>query len=161
MIKNLSKKLAQYDKGNKNIKIAIVGSNYHRYLTKSLEETCKKQLIASGVKEKNIQVFEVPGSWEIPIVAKNIAISKKFDGIAAFGVIIKGDTYHFEMIANECSKALMEISLEFNISIALEVLATYNLAQAKKRSTGKYNKGIEAANTLLKMIRILSETKKL
>lgn len=161
MIKNLSKNLTQCNKGNQDLKIAIVRSDYHQDLTESLEKACKKQLITCGVKEKNIAVFTVPGSWEIPIVTKLIASGKKFDGIATFGVIIKGDTYHFEMIANQCSRALMDLSLEFNIPIALEVLATYTLAQAQKRSTGKFNKGIEAANTLLKMVKILSKTKKL
>lgn len=161
MIKDLTKNSSQFDKGNQNFKIAIIRSNYHQDLTKNLEKACKEQLVTCGVKEKNIQVFNVPGSWEIPIIAKNIASSKKFDGIATFGVIVKGETYHFEMIADQCGRKLMDIVLEFNIPIALEILATYTLNQAKKRSTGKFNKGIEAASTLLKMIKILSATKKL
>ena len=157
MIKELSKNLAKYDKTNRNLKIAIVRSNYHLDLTKSLESSCKEYLIASGIEEKNIQTFEVPGSWEIPLIAKNIASSKEFNGIITLGIIIKGETYHFEILANECSRALMNISLEFNIPITFEVLATYNLKQAKKRSKGKYNKGAEAARSLLETIESLSK----
>lgn len=152
----ISKIVAKYDKANRNLKIAIVRSNYHLDLTKSLESSCKEYLIASGVKEKNIKTFEVPGSWEIPLITKNIASSKKFNGIITFGIIIKGETYHFEILANECSRALMNISLEFNIPIIFEVLATYNLKQAEKRSKGRNNKGAEAARSLLETMKSLS-----
>jgi len=87
-----SQSLAEYSKRNHEFKIAIVKSLYHQDLTNSLEQACRKHLIASGVREKNIITFEVPGSWEIPIVAKNLAEVKKFDGIVAFGIIIKGET---------------------------------------------------------------------
>ncbi|EKD89861.1 MAG: 6,7-dimethyl-8-ribityllumazine synthase [uncultured bacterium] len=161
MIKDLSKNPAKYSKDNERFNIAIVRSDYHQSFTQSLEKACKEYLISCGVKKSNITTFEVPGSWEIPLIVKNIALSKTFNGIAAFGVIIKGETYHFEVLANECARALMGISLELNIPIAFEILATYSLEQAEKRSIGKYNKGTEAAKTLLETIKILSETKKL
>lgn len=157
MIKNLSKNLPEQSNDSQNYKIAIVRSNYHQNLTESLEKACRNYLIDSGVLENNITTFEIPGSWELPIIAKKAAASKKFDAIAAFGIIIKGETYHFELIANECAKALMNIALEFYIPVAFEVLAVYNLEQAKKRSIGKYNKGIEAAKTALETIRALSK----
>lgn len=145
----------EYNKINHKLKIAIVRSNYHQDLTKSLEKACRQQLIACGVKVENIATFEVPGSWEIPLIVKKIATSKKIDGIVAFGIIIKGETYHFEMIANQCSRALMNIALEFDIPITFEILTTYNLEQAVKRSVGKLNKGIEAARALLETIKEL------
>lgn len=155
MIKEFNN-LTKYNKSYQKFKIAIVRSNYHQELTKNLEKACRKHLIAYGVKEKNIITFEVPGSWEIPLITKKIAAGKKFDGIITFGVILKGETYHFEMIANECARALMAISLKFNIPVTLEILAVYNLEQAEKRSIGKYNKGLEAAQTLLETIKTLS-----
>lgn len=139
----------------KRLKIAIVKSNYYPQLTGSLEKGCREYLVASGLKEINIVTFDVAGSWEIPLVVKKLAQAKLFDGIVTLGVIIKGETYHFELIANESARALMNISLEFNIPIAFEVLATYNLKQAKKRSIGKLNKGIEAAETILSSIKVL------
>lgn len=156
MIKTFSQNNDQYDKANQKLRIAIVRSSYHDELTKNMEQACRQYLIASGVMENHIKTFEVPGSWEIPLVVKNLAKSKKFDGILTFGVIIKGKTFHFELIAMECARALMNIALEFNIPVTFEVLAVYNLQQAKKRSIGKYNKGIEAAETVLKTIRQLS-----
>ena len=156
MIQSLPKNTSGINKVNHSLRIAIVRSNYYPNLTKSLEKACREYLVACGVKEDNIAIFEVPGSWEIPLIVKNIASAKKFDGIVAFGVIIKGDTYHFEMIANECARGLMNIALEFNIPITFEILATYNLEQAKKRSIGKLNRGIEAAKTLLETIKELS-----
>lgn len=145
----------EYSEFNRKLKIAIVRSNYHQDLTKSLEKTCRQYLRACGLKMENVATFEVPGSWEIPLIVKKIASSKKFDGIIAFGVIIKGETYHFEMIANQCSRALMNIALEFDIPITFEILATYNLEQAVKRSVGKLSKGVEAARTLLGTIKEL------
>ncbi|EKD95997.1 MAG: 6,7-dimethyl-8-ribityllumazine synthase [uncultured bacterium] len=153
-----SQSLAEYSKRNHEFKIAIVKSLYHQDLTNSLEQACRKHLIASGVREKNIITFEVPGSWEIPIVAKNLAEVKKFDGIVAFGIIIKGETYHFEILAEECARALMNIALESNIPVIFEILTTYNLEQARKRSMGKYNKGKEGAFALLKTIKTLSKS---
>lgn len=157
MIQNLSKISVEYNSTNQRLKIAIIKSNYHSDITNRLEKACKKHLIDNGVKRNHITTFEVPGSWEIPLVAKKIASSKKFDGIITIGVIIKGETYHFEMIANESARALMDISLEFNLPIALEILAVYNLEQARKRSLRKYNKGIEAAKALLETIKTLSK----
>lgn len=147
----------EYSKNNTKLKIAIIRSNYHLDLTQSLEKGCRKYLIASGVKSHNIDTFAVPGSWEISIVAEKTARTKKYDGLIALGIILKGDTYHFELIANECARALMNISLKFNTPIAFEVLATYSLEQAAKRSKGKYNKGLEAAKTVLETIQTLSQ----
>lgn len=155
MIKTLSK--TGLNKLNPKLNIAIVRSNYYPNLCKSLEKACREQLIASGVSKGNIATFAVPGSWEIPLIVKKIAQAKKFDGIVALGVIIKGETYHFELIANECARSLMDIALEFNIPITFEVLATYNLEQAKKRSMGKHNKGVEAARSLLSTLKALSK----
>lgn len=152
MIKGYSESRVEYKKTNSKLRVAIVRSNYHQNLTESLEKACKECLIASGVKIENIKTYEVPGSWELPLIVKKIASSKKFDGIVVFGVIIKGDTYHFEIIADQCSRTLMNLCLQFNIPVTFEVLATYNLEQARKRSLGKYNKGIEAAKTILETI---------
>ncbi len=160
MIQKL-KKTAQYKKSHENLKIALIRSNYHPDLTESLENSCKEYLIASGIQKKNIKTFEVSGSWEIPLVTQNIALSKKFNGIAAFGIIIKGETYHFEILAENSARALMNISLKYNLPIAFEILAVYSLDQARKRSVGKFNKGSEAAEALLKTLNTLSEVKRI
>ncbi len=153
----ISENLARFDKNNQKLKVAIIRSLYHENLTQSMEESCRKYLVSSGVNKSNITTFEVPGSWEIPLVVKKIADTKKFNGVIAFGIIIKGETYHFELIANACARALMDLGLKFNIPIIFEVLATYTLKQAKKRSTGKHNKGVEAAKALLETLKTLSK----
>ncbi len=157
------KKLEQYSDinlNNSNLKIALVVSKYHSELTQSMERSCKEFLVNSGVSEENILSFYVPGSWEIPILVQNLAL-QKYDGIVAFGVIIKGETYHFEMIADQVAKALMKISLANNVPIAFEVLATYTLNQAKKRSIGDFNKGKEAAMAILEIIQEIFRAKKI
>lgn len=137
---------------NNKLKIAVVKSCYYPQYVDSMVNECINSLITAGVIQKNIKTFEAPGTWEIPLLVKKIAISKKFDGIAVFGVVIKGETYHFEIIANEAGSSLMDIALQYNIPVAFEILAVFSLEQAKKRSEGKYNKGVEAANALLKTV---------
>jgi len=101
-----------------------------------------------------------PGSWEIPLIAQTVAKTKKYDAIVAFGVIIKGDTYHFDMIANECTRALMQLSLDYSIPVAIEVLAVNNLKQAQERaSQNEQNKGIEGALAALKTLQTLHNIK--
>jgi len=149
-----TKKIVVHSEKNNSLKIALVRSNYYGELTKSMEQACLKELIEAGVKSENIESFQAPGTWELPILVKNLT-NKGFDGMAVFGVVIKGETYHFEMLANQVSQALMQISLDSNIPLAFEVLATYNLKQAEERSSGKDNKGKEAAQALLEITKEL------
>lgn len=140
----------------KNLKIAIVRPDYHQELNTNLEEYCRNTLIDNGVTTSHIKTFVVPGSWEIPLMVQTIAESKKYDAIVAFGVIVKGETYHFDMIANEVARSLMQISLDYSIPVALEVLAVYNIKQAEIRAArNEHNKGIEGATAVLKSLAIL------
>ncbi len=141
----------------KKLKIAIIRTNYHVELIDNLELYAKKTLINAGVVETNIQTFTVPGSWEIPLLVQKAAKSKKFDAIIAFGVIVKGETYHFDLIANEVARALMQLSLDYTIPVAFEVLAVYDKKHAEVRAgKDENNKGIEAANAALQMIHELA-----
>lgn len=159
MRQKTDKKEILFNEANSDLKIGIVTSMYYSKLTKNMEKSCVDCLIKAGVKKSNINVFSTPGSWEVPIIAKNLARSKIYDGLVAFGVIIKGDTHHFEIIAQNSSSALMRISLDFNIPIALGILTAYNLEQAQKRALGKNNKGIECAVALLSIIYSLKNIK--
>lgn len=144
-------------KFTKKVKIAIVRPMYHNALNSNLEKYCIATLLENGVEDKNIQSFLVPGSWEIPLMVQSIAESKKFDAIVAFGVIVRGETHHFDMIANEVSTALMQLSLEYSIPVAMEVLAVYDIKDAQKRAgNDEYNKGIEGAAAALKMLEALA-----
>lgn len=143
------------------IRVAIVRTDYHKELIDNLEKYCQKTLVENGVSKLNIETFVAPGSWEIPLIAQEVAKSKKFDAIVAFGIIVKGKTYHFDMIANECARALMEISLSNSIPVVLEVLAVFDKSQALERAgDNDRNKGIEAAIAVLKSLKTLSKLKK-
>ncbi len=155
--------LAFNKKFTKKLRIAIVRANYHKDLVDNLESCARLTLTNAGVNEKNIQTIVVPGSWEIPIVLQKLAESKKLkpDGIIALGVIVKGETFHFELIANEVTSALMQLSIDNHIPIAYEVLAVPELKHAQVRAgMDTNNKGIEAANALLQTIGILKTLKK-
>ena len=157
MLKKHTEKIELSRKVLSKAKIAIVRAQFNALLTESLEKHCLATLLEHGVKKDQILQFQVPGSLEIPIVAQNIARQKKADIIIALGVVVKGDTYHFEIVANECARGCMDVALKFNIPIIFEVIPVYNLAQAKKRAgANNQNKGREAALAALKMLNVMS-----
>lgn len=140
-----------------DVHIAIVSSSFREKVAENLEKHCLKTLYKKGVRKEHITVIRVPGSLEIPLAVKKLAKKGKFDAIITFGAIVKGDTYHFEQIANECARGCMQVSYDFEIPVIFEVLAVYNLQDAIDRATRKKeNKGVEAALTALEMIRVLS-----
>lgn len=137
----------------KDIKIAIVSSSFRSEVANKLEENAIKEFLNKGASENQIEIIRVPGSWEIPLAVKKLAKQDRFDAILTFGAIVKGETYHFEQISNELSRALMNISLEYEIPVIFEVWSVYKLEDAIERATRKKeNKGTEAAATALKMI---------
>jgi 6,7-dimethyl-8-ribityllumazine synthase len=140
-------------KFTKKQRIAIVRTNYHTGLVDNLEAFARATLITAGVNEKNIKTFTVPGSWEVPLIVKQVAQTKKFDAILAFGVIVKGETFHFELIANETASALMQMSIDYNIPVTFEILAVADISHAQARAGhDTNNKGIEAANAALQTL---------
>ncbi|HWY79812.1 MAG TPA: 6,7-dimethyl-8-ribityllumazine synthase [Candidatus Sulfotelmatobacter sp.] len=143
------------------LKIAIVRTNYYVDLIDNLEIYARKTLFTAGISETNIETFTAPGSWEVPLLVQAVAESKKFDAIIAFGIIIKGETYHFDMIANEVAQALMQISLDYSIPVGFEVLAVFDKKHAEIRAEkNEHNKGIEAANAVLQTIQSLKKISK-
>lgn len=104
-----------------------------------------------------VQTFEAPGAFELPILAQELALTGKFDGIVAIGAVIEGDTAHFEHIATNAAQGLMQVSLQTRVPVAFGVLTTYTLEQAQVRShpASPENKGAEAARALLQTIETL------
>lgn len=140
----------------KYVRIGIVASTFQKEVTDNLEKHCVATLKEKGVLEKNLTVVHVPGSLEIPLILKKLAKLKKYDALIALGAIHKGQTYHFEQIANECIRGCMNVSWEFQIPVIFEVLAVSKLEDAIIRATRvEENKGEEAALTALKMIELL------
>ena len=145
-------------KNIKDIRIAIISSSFRMKVAHALERNCINTLVHRGMKRSQVDVFRVPGSLEIPLLAKSIAKKHTYDALIVFGAVVKGETYHFEQIANECVRGCMDVSLQYEIPVIFEVLAVYKLKDALERATRKKeNKGIEAATSALAMIRTLSE----
>ena len=140
------------------IKIGIISSSFRKEVADNLEKNCIKTLKKNGLSDRQIDIFKVAGSLEIPLVAQKIAKKGIYDAIITFGAILKGRTYHFEQIADECVRGCMQVSLKYEIPVIYEVLAVYKLKDAMERATRKKeNKGVEAALTALKMIKVISK----
>ncbi len=130
-------------KKKKSFRIAVVAGMFHEEIVNSLMRSCLATLKQHGVSDA--PVVQVPGAFEIPLAAKRLAKTGKFDCIIALGAVIKGETLHFELVSGECARGIMNVMLETGVPIIFEVLATETLGQAKRRAFGKTNKGIEAA----------------
>jgi 6,7-dimethyl-8-ribityllumazine synthase len=144
-------------KKEKDMRIGIIGTSFREDVTRELEKRCVATLLSHGVSKSHIKMVRVPGALEVPLIARKMAKQKKYDVLITFGAIVKGKTYHFEQIANECSHGCAEVSLQYEIPVIFEVLAVYKLSDALERATRKIeNKGVEAAETALAMIKIVS-----
>ncbi|MBI4133512.1 6,7-dimethyl-8-ribityllumazine synthase [Candidatus Uhrbacteria bacterium] len=142
---------------HKSARFAIIQARFNGEMTSAMRERCVETLRKNGVAQNRIDVFTVPGSLEIPVVAQKLAKTKKYAALIALGVIIKGDTYHFELVANECARGCMDVSLAHGVPVIFEVLATYSREQALARTGGDaYNKGIEAAAAALEVVQTLA-----
>ena len=132
-----------------NNKILIVSANYYKEISKNLELGASKTLKENGYE---YEIINAPGCFEIPyLIKKNIDI---FKGFISLGCIIKGDTYHFEVIANETSRKIMDLSVEFNVPIGFGILTCYDLEQAIIRSdVNQKNKGQEAAIACIELLK--------
>ena len=142
-----------------NAKIAIAIARFNSFINESLLEAAIDALKRLGqVKQENITVVRAPGAYELPLVARRLAESKKFDAIVALGTVIRGGTAHFEYVAGEASSGLGKVAMEAEIPVAFGVLTTENIEQAIERAGTKAgNKGAEAALTALEMVNLLQQ----
>ena len=140
-------------------KIAVVISRFNSFINESLLEGALDALKRVGqVKDDNITLVRVPGAYELPLVARRLAESKKFDAIVALGTVIRGGTAHFEYVAGEGSSGLGKVAMEAEIPVAFGVLTTENIEQAIERAGTKAgNKGAEAALVALEMYNLLNQ----
>lgn len=138
------------------VKIGIITAQFNATYTASLERHCLTALKASGIPEKNLTVVHVPGSLEIPVVAKRLALSERYDVIIALGVVIKGETYHFELVANESAHGCQQVALDTGVPVIMEILACSTEAQAAARcGDDERNKGREAAAAAIAMLNLM------
>jgi len=141
------------------LKIGIAVGEFNSFVTKNLLEGAKSTLLHYGVKEDDIDIIWVPGAFELPAAVKALADSQKYDGIIPLGCVIRGQTPHFEYIASACTRGLAQLSLTSPIPIVFGVLTCDTVEQAIERSSPKRNKGVQAAESLLKLIDALRQLK--
>jgi 6,7-dimethyl-8-ribityllumazine synthase len=142
------------------LRVAVLRAEYNSEITLSLESHCVRELRRGGIAAKHIDLYSVPGCFEIPLVAQRLARLHRYDAFIALGAVIRGDTDHFRLVADECARGIMQVSLAENIPIIFEVLATYNRRDALLRAgNNKYNKGLEAAQSALSVLATLRRLK--
>ena len=136
----------------KKLAIGIVQARFNEGITDALYKTCHAELLALGVQEKHITHVLVPGALEVPVALQALAERDDFDALIALGCIIRGETYHFELVANESGSAVTRLALDYQLPIANAILTTENLEQAVARQE---EKGRDAARVAVEMVHVL------
>ncbi|MDB5744615.1 MAG: 6,7-dimethyl-8-ribityllumazine synthase [Polaromonas sp.] len=137
----------------KKLRVGIVQARFNEGITNALAKACRQELVALGVEEQNIAHVHVPGALEVPCALQALAESEKFDALIALGCIIRGETYHFELVANESGSAVTRLALDYQLPIANAILTVENLAQAHARQD---EKGRDAARVAVEMANLLN-----
>ncbi len=138
----------------KKLVIGIVQARFNESVTNALVSACLNELAALGVESKHITHVEVPGALEVASALQAMAESNRYDALVALGCIIRGETYHFELVANESGAAVTRVALDYQLPIANAILTTENLDQAVARQT---EKGQDAARVAVEMANLLNE----
>ena len=141
---------------SKGLKFAIVVSRFNSLITERLLEGALDALRRTGCSEDGVTIVRVPGSWEMPVVTRELALLNKHDGIICLSAVIRGDTPHFDYVAGEAAKGLGQIPMQPGIPVAFGVLTTNTVEQALDRAGVKSgNKGFDAAMTAIEMANVL------
>ena len=144
--------------GNRPKRIGIVVSLFNGHITKRLLSGCLNELSRSGMKKKDITVVAVPGAFEIPVTASHLARKKNIDAVICLGAVIRGETMHFDLVAQGAAQGIMQVSLMTGKPVIFGVLATNTVDEAYKRADEKGgNKGGDAAQAALAMIDALRQ----
>lgn len=142
------------------LRFALIASRFNELITGRLLDGAADALTRHDVRRQDIEVYWVPGAWELPMMAKELALSGKYDAIVALGAVIQGDTPHFDYVCAEMSKGLAHVSMEQRVPVGFGVLTCNNLEQALVRAGSKAgNKGAEAAMAALEMANLLAKTR--
>jgi len=142
------------------LKIGLVVSRFNEFITKRLEEGCLDALVRHGVKDQDIQMVRVPGSFEIPLAVMKLAKGKKLDAVIALGALIRGDTPHFDYIASECAKGIAKVSQDTGVPVLFGVVTADTIEQAIERAgTKEGNKGYQAAQAAIEMAQVMKVLK--
>jgi 6,7-dimethyl-8-ribityllumazine synthase len=138
--------------------IAIVATRWHAGLVEQMVVGARRALHAAGIDDESIDLVHVPGAWELPAAALWLADSERYHAVIALGCVIRGDTPHFEFVAGECARGLMQVQLDTACPVAFGVLTTEDEAQAAERADpARMDKGGEAARAALAMVALRFE----
>ena len=139
-------------------RFAIVVSRWNRELTSKLERGATEAFTQAGAGDAGIEVFSVPGSFELPLASLKAAQSGKFDAVVALGVVIRGDTPHFDFVAGQAAAGIMQAALQTGIPVMFGVITANTVEQARERAgDGIDNKGYEAAVSAIEMVNLFRE----
>ena len=136
-----------------DLKIGIVQARFNESITNTLFNSCRDELLKLGVKSDNIDHVTVPGALEVPIALQTLADTDQYDALVALGCIIRGETYHFELVANESGAGVTRLALDYRLPIANAIITTENTEQAIARQT---EKGRDAARVAVEMANLLN-----
>lgn len=137
-------------------RFVLLVARFNSFVVESLLAGAVDCLKRHGAEAQDLEIVRVPGAFEMPLVAKRLAASKKYDAIIALGAVIRGGTPHFEYVAGECTKGLASVGMEYDIPVAFGVLTVDSIEQAIERSGTKAgNKGVEAAMSAIEMVDLL------
>ena len=141
---------------NADARYAIAVGRFNSFVVESLLSGALDALKRHGVSDSNITIIRVPGAWELPLIAKKLVATGKYDAIIALGAVIRGGTPHFDFVAGECAKGLGVVSLDSGLPISFGVLTVDSIEQAIERSGTKAgNKGADAAMVAIEMISVM------
>lgn len=142
----------------KGLHIAIIVSRFNSFITERLLEGALDALKRHGLEEGQVDIYKVPGAFEIPLMAKVLAGKAELDGIICLGAVIKGATPHFHYVASEVTKGIAQVSLESGKPVAFGVITSENIEQAVERAgTKSGNKGFDAAVSIIEMANLLKK----
>lgn len=144
-----------------DLRFAVVVSRWNEALTSSLLRGAREALGKAGADDDAIEVFRVPGSFELPLACLRAAESGRFDAVIALGVVIRGDTPHFDYVAGEAARGVLEAGLDTGIPVMFGVITADTERQAKDRAGGSTNKGYEAAASAIEMAHLFREMDRL
>lgn len=138
-------------------RVAVVVSRFNETITQALGEGAVATLVECGVDFNDIDVVVVPGAWELPTALRVLLGTARYDAAVVVGAVVRGDTPHFEFVAGETSRAIMQLGTDFEVPIGFGLLTTDTMAQAVARAGGEYgNKGRDAALAALEMADLLA-----
>lgn len=138
----------------KKLRIGIVQARFNEAITNALAQACQDELRALGVADDNRVCIQVPGALEVPVALQALAETAQYDALIAVGCIIRGETYHFELVANESGAGVSRIALDYQIPVANAILTTENMEQAIARQT---DKGRDAARVAVEMANLMED----